>query len=85
MLSIHASRCLHHQQSVLWAVQVDNVPAIADNVLREVGDGMKRVHACFDHSLRTFLTLLPAQSHLDLRMFMARFDQPGADVETAAA
>ena len=36
---------------------------------------MGRVYALFDRHLRTFLTLLPAQSHLDLRFFLSRFEQ----------
>lgn len=38
---------------------------------------MGRVYALFDRHLRTFLTLLPAQSHLDLRFFLSRFEQAG--------
>ena len=52
-----------------------NSPAIPEDVLREVGGGMGRVYALFDRHLRTFLTLLPAQSHLDLRFFLSRFEQ----------
>ena len=56
-------------------LQVYNSPAIPAEVLREVGGGMGRVYALFDRHLRTFLTLLPAQSHLDLRFFLSRFEQ----------
>jgi hypothetical protein len=56
-------------------MQVYNSPAIPAEVLREVGGGMGRVYALFDRHLRTFLTLLPAQSHLDLRFFLSRFEQ----------
>lgn len=46
-----------------------------EEVLQEVYTGMWRVHSAFDRHLRTFLSLLPAQSHtLDLRCFLARFD-----------
>lgn len=54
-----------------------NSPAIPAEVLQEVGGGMGRVYALFDRHLRTFLTLLPAQSHLDLRFFLSRFEQAG--------
>ena len=51
-----------------------NSPAIPLEVLAEVSGGMMRVYSLFDRHLRTFLTLLPAQSHLDLRFFLSRFE-----------
>lgn len=57
--------------------QVYNSPAIPAEVLQECGAGMGRVSAVFDQYLRTFLTLLPAQSHLDLRFFLSRMEQVG--------
>lgn len=65
--------------------QVYNSPAIPAEVLQEVGSSMGRVYALFDRSLRTFLTLLPAQSHLDLRFFLSRFDQAGPEVSMVTA
>ncbi|KAL4856634.1 Gamma-tubulin complex component 3 [Chlorella vulgaris] len=56
-------------------VQVFNSPTIPTEVLQEINSSMARVHALYHRHLRTFLTLLPAQSHLDLSMFMARCEQ----------
>lgn len=49
-------------------------PSVREDVVQEVQNGMKRVHSAFDRHFRTFLSLLPAQSHLDLRFFLSRFD-----------
>ncbi|GAB4814758.1 hypothetical protein N2152v2_001804 [Parachlorella kessleri] len=49
-------------------------PSIQEEVVQEVHSGMWRVHSAFDRHFRTFLSLLPAQSHLDLRFFLSRID-----------
>ena len=59
-------------------------PEIPIEVLREVGAGMGRVYALFDRHLRGFLTLLPAQSHLDLGSFLSRFEQVGGGGDAAS-
>lgn len=59
-------------------MQVYNSPAIPEQVLQEVGGTMGRVHALYDRHLRTFLTLLPAQTHQDMRFFLSRIDPAGA-------
>ncbi len=56
-------------------VQIYNSPAgISPELLSEIKSGMWRVSANFERHLKTFLTLLPVQSHLDLRFFLARSD-----------
>lgn len=57
-----------------WNSEVFNSPTILTEVLQEINSSMARVHTLYDRHLRTFLTLLPAQSHLDLHMLMARFE-----------
>ena len=55
-------------------LQIYNSPSISEELLAEVKAGMWRVHSSFDRHFRTFLALLPAQAHLDLRFFLSRFD-----------
>jgi gamma-tubulin complex component 3 len=57
-----------------WSDAVYNSPqGIPEGMLREVRASVWRVHSAFDRHLKTFLTMLPARSDLDLRFFLSRF------------
>lgn len=78
----YLKRVAESEASGEWTDEVYNSPpGVSQVLLAEVRSGVWRVHSAFDRHLRTFLALLPPQSHLDLRSLASRLE--AGDFDTA--
>eukprot|EP00887_Chlorella_sp_A99_P006021 scaffold27.g6021.t1 len=73
---LYVQRVRESEEAGAWNEQVYNSPSVDEALLAELHSGMRRVHANFDRSLKTFLSLLPAHSD---RLFLSGVGSgPGA-------
>ncbi|KFM28409.1 Gamma-tubulin complex component 3 [Auxenochlorella protothecoides] len=73
----YLARVKESETSGTWTDEVYNSPEIEAEALTELHGAMWQAHAAYERHFRTFLSLLPAQSHLDLRFFLSRFEEGG--------